>query len=179
MFFSTIAYDGNKYYFTALLMAPSLMFGFIVGKMCYMEDQGSTKEFLLSLPVKKNGVVIEKYIVGMFCSYIGVVIVNLMFYLINNTIFNRAFLPNIHASVSVLIFLTIYNHVYLFLNYKFDYSKTQFTTYIILIFMLLLFKFGGDFMMNVGKLNFMILVLILFLITMLSLITLDKLNLES
>lgn len=87
LFFSTIAYDGNKYYFIALLMAPSLMFSFIVGKMCYMEDQGSTKEFLLSLPVKKNGLVIEKYIVGMFCNYIGIVFVNVIFYLINNILY--------------------------------------------------------------------------------------------
>lgn len=47
------------------------------------------------------------------------------------------------------IFLILYNTTYIFLNYKYDYSKTQFTPYILLGVMLVLFKFGekvGQFM---------------------------------
>lgn len=51
--FSTIAFDDNKYYTVALLMVPSLLFSFVVGKVCYEEDSKSTKEFLLALPIKK------------------------------------------------------------------------------------------------------------------------------
>lgn len=42
------------------------------------------------------------------------------------------------------IFLILYNTIYIFLNYKYDYSKTQFTPYILLGVMLVLFKFGGE-----------------------------------
>src|SRR5699024_4792066 len=83
LFFSTIALDSNKYYSVALLMVPSLLFSFIVGKMCYEEDSNSTKEFLLALPIKKQEIALEKNLIGHSCIILGITIVNSMFFIIN------------------------------------------------------------------------------------------------
>ena len=168
LFFSTIAYDGNKYYFTGLLMVPSFLFSFIIGKMCYTESLGSTREFLLSLPIGKKSLIIEKYIGSIFCSCTGIFLVNLIFYLINNILFSKNFSPNLNACLIVLIFLMFYNNTYIYINYRFDYSKTQLTTYIILILMIFLFKFGWDLMFNIQKINSYILILFLILVSFIS-----------
>ena len=115
-FFGTIAFDSNKYYSVAMLMAPSLLFSFVVGKMCYEEDSKSTKEFLLSLPMQKNDIVLEKNIVGQICILVGFLIINIMFG-IANVIFRRTeFYLNIYTMLIIACFLIVYNTIYIFLN---------------------------------------------------------------
>lgn len=152
LFFSTIAFDSNKYYSVALLMVPSLLFSFIVGKMCYEEDSNSTKEFLLALPIQKQEIALEKNLIGQLCIILGITIVNSMFFIINS-IKGRDGIFDIRLILLVACFLIVYNTTYINLNYKFDYSKTQFSSYVILILMLFLFKFGNEFMIYMEKVN--------------------------
>lgn len=163
-FFGTIAFDSNKYYSVAMLMAPSLLFSFVVGKMCYEEDSKSTKEFLLSLPMQKNDIVLEKNIVGQICILVGFLIINIMFG-IANVIFRRTeFYLNIYTMLIIACFLIVYNTIYIFLNYKFDYSKTQFSSYIIFALMIILFKFGNEFIEIIRDINsYLLIVIVIFL----------------
>lgn len=163
-FFGTIAFDSNKYYSVAMLMAPSLLFSFVVGKMCYEEDSKSTKEFLLSLPMQKNDIVLEKNIVGQICILVGFLIINIMFG-IANAIFRRTeFYLNIYTMLIIACFLIVYNTIYIFLNYKFDYSKTQFSSYIIFVLTIILFKFGNEFIEIIRGINsYLLIVIVIFL----------------
>lgn len=43
IFFSLINIDGHRYYPAALMMCPALLFSFVVGKMCYLEDSTATQ----------------------------------------------------------------------------------------------------------------------------------------
>ncbi|MBZ4666270.1 MAG: hypothetical protein JG770_1523 [Mahella sp.] len=178
-FFGLIAFDSNKYYPVALLMAPSLLFSFVVGKMCYEEDSKSTKEFLLSLPIVKNKIALEKNIVGQICIFIGFIIVHLMFFYVNVILKNTEMIFNIEMIFLVASFLIVYNTVYIFLNYKFDYSKTQFTSYIIVVLGLALFKFGNDSMALVNNLNSYILVAVLIILSCTSLFITKNIKWES
>ncbi len=143
-FFGLIALDSSKYYAVALLMAPSLLFSFVVGKMCYEEDSRATKEFLLALPVRKRNIALEKNIVGQICIVAGMVIVNIMFLLINVITGRGEAFFSIGTDLLIACFLLIYNTIYIYLNYRFDYSRTQFAGYIILALMFVLFKFGNE-----------------------------------
>lgn len=153
LFFGLIAFDSNKYYAVALLMSPSLLFSFVVGKMCYEEDSKSTKEFLLSLPTLKKYIVLEKNIVGQICIVLGICIVNSMFFIINTMLKRTDVFFNIDTILIIAGFLIIYNTIYIFLNYKFDYSKTQFSSYVMLVLMMILFKFGNEFTEFIGSIN--------------------------
>jgi len=72
--YSFISFDEQRFYPVALLMCPSLLFTFVVGKMCYMEDPDATQQFLLSLPITKRDLVFEKNIVSYLCIAAGVAI---------------------------------------------------------------------------------------------------------
>lgn len=161
--FCTIAFEdiSNKYYAVSLLMVPSLLFSFVVGKVCYEEDSKSTKEFLLALPIKKSSIVSEKNIIGQICIFVGFVIVHIMFYLISLIFSGKNMIFSFKVVFVIAIFLIIYNTIYIFLNYKFDYSKTQFASYIVFVFMLILFKFSNNLVSLINNLNTYILFLIL------------------
>ncbi len=145
VFFAAISIDGHRYYPVALMMCPSLLFSFVVGKMCYMEDSTSTRQFLLSLPVSRADTIFEKNIMSYICIVAGILIANTGGWIIA-IMKNRAFYSDLPLMLAICIFLIIYNTVYIFLNYRYDYSKTQFTPYILLGLMLVLFKFGDELM---------------------------------
>ena len=151
-FFSIISIDGYKYYPVALMMCPSLLFSFIVGKMCYIEDPIATQQFLLSLPISKKDIVFEKNILSYVCVILGMFIANVGSFIID-MIFSREFYFDINMIIITSIFLIIYNTIYIGLNYKYDYSKTQFTPYILLVLMFVLFKFGNSILNAVSLSN--------------------------
>lgn len=144
-FFALIAFDSNKYYSVALLMVPSLLFNFIVGKMCYEEDSKATKEFLLAMPILKRDIALEKNIIGQICIVVGFCLVNVVFWIVNILFRKSDMFFDMDTMLIIMCFLIVYNTIYIFMNYKFDYSKTQFSSYIVLAVMLILFKFGNEF----------------------------------
>lgn len=154
--FGLISHDGHQYYIVAMMMCPALLFTFVVGKMCYVEDSIATQQFLLSLPISKWDIIFEKDILSYLCILIGVAIANIMSFLFD-IIQSREVYFDIHTIIITFIFLIIYNTTYIGLNYKYDYSKTQFTPYILLALMLVLFKFGKQVMEIVHSSNFLLL----------------------
>ena len=133
VFFAAISIDGHRYYPVALMMCPSLLFSFVVGKMCYMEDSTSTRQFLLSLPVSRTDIIFEKNIMSYICIVVGILIANTGGWIIA-IMKSRAFYSDLPLMLAICIFLIIYNTVYIFLNY------------ILLGLMLVLFKFGDELM---------------------------------
>lgn len=138
--FSCIIVEGAEYYAVSLLMSPSLLFSFIVGKLCYMEDESSTRIFLLSLPIGRKELILEKNIVSYGCIIAGLILSNLIFFAVD-VIWGREIYFNLSVNLIMASFLIFYNSIYLVLNYSFDYSKTQFTSFIIMALMMVLFKF--------------------------------------
>lgn len=137
--FSCIVVEGAEYYAVSLLMSPSLLFSFIVGKLCYMEDESSTRIFLLSLPIGRKELILEKNIASYGCIIAGLILSNLIFFAVD-VIWGREIYFNLSVNLIMASFLIFYNSIYLVLNYSFDYSKTQFTSFIIMALMMVLFK---------------------------------------
>lgn len=138
--FSCIVVEGAEYYAVSLLMSPSLLFSFIVGKLCYMEDESSTRIFLLSLPIGRKELILEKNIASYGCIIAGLILSNFIFFAVD-VIWGREIYFNLSVNLIMASFLIFYNSIYLVLNYSFDYSKTQFTSFIIMALMMVLFKF--------------------------------------
>jgi len=143
VFYSISSFDEQRFYLVALLMCPFLLFTFVVGKMCYMEDSDATQQFLLSLPITKRDLVFEKNIVSYICIVIGMATANFMKFLAD-IIMKREFGWNINLIIIFIVFSILYNTIYIFLNYKYDYSKVQFTSFILVGIMVVVIKFGND-----------------------------------
>ncbi len=142
-FFAAINLDGNQYYSVSLMMCPALLFNAVVGKMCYMEDPPATQQFLLSLPISKRQIIFEKNILSYLCIITGLLIANISNIFIN-LLRSGEIQFQVNINIMMAIILIIYNTVYILLNYRFDYSKTRFTPYILLLLMFFLFKFGNN-----------------------------------
>lgn len=132
LFFSSIQYDGNSQYAVSLMMCPSLLFSYVVGKLCYLEDNISSQHFLLSLPITKKQLICEKNIISYFCVVIGILI-SLFSGICFDIFLKRPVFYNASLIFIAFSFVLMYNTVYLFLNYKFDYSKTQFSPYLLIL----------------------------------------------
>lgn len=105
-----------------------------------MEDESSTRIFLLSLPIGRKELILEKNIASYGCIIAGLILSNLIFFAVD-VIWGREIYFNLSVNLIMASFLIFYNSIYLVLNYSFDYSKTQFTSFIIMALMMVLFKF--------------------------------------
>lgn len=132
LIFSSIILDSAGLGMLSILMVPSLLFSFIVGKMCHMEDKTSVYNYLKSLPIKKSYIVISKFIE----SYLILIIAYLMLIAVNFGIsfFVRA-RYDLTSSITLIVFsiVIIYNSMYLFLNFKYSYAQAQQTVYVLMI----------------------------------------------
>jgi len=153
--YSFISFDEQRFYPVALLMCPSLLFSFVVGKMCYMEDSDATQQFLLSLPISKRDLVFEKNIVSYICIAAGMAIASFMQFLAV-IIMKREFDWNVNLIIIFFVISILYNTIYISLNYKYDYSKVQFTSFILVGLMLVAIKFGNDIINTINASGFWI-----------------------
>ncbi|ADQ39792.1 hypothetical protein Calkr_0227 [Caldicellulosiruptor acetigenus I77R1B] len=132
IFFASIIFDSERFSIMAILMVPSLLFSFLVGKMCYMEDRRSVYNLLKSLPISKKYIVISKYIESYLTIILGCVILEI--FNIIAAYFKKPQYPLLsNISLIILSAIIIYNSFYLFLNFKYNYSQAQKTIYIIII----------------------------------------------
>lgn len=144
LFFSSIILDGQKYSFVGVLMIPSLLFTFMVGKMCHVEDQKSVAHFLSSLPIKKSEIVMSKYIMSYMSLSVGILI------MVSVNFVAHFFIPayyDVFSSVSLTImaFVIVYNSIYLYLNFKLSYAHAQQTVYVLLFMMIFCFSIFGKY----------------------------------
>jgi len=176
LIFGSISLDGHRYYAVALMMCPSLLFTFTVGKMCYMEDSVASQQFLMALPVSKKDIVFEKNFWSYFSILIGLTIA-ISSSLIVDLLLAREFYYDINTTLVMAIFLIIFNTVYITLNYRYDYSKTQLTPSILLVFMIAFFKFGNDIINFVSLSNLSVLIALVLMVSGANYYILDKLAL--
>lgn len=144
LFFSSIILDGQKYSYAGVLMIPSLLFTFMVGKMCHVEDQKSVVHFLSSLPIKKSEIVMSKYVMSYISLLMGILIMGIV------NVVARLFIPAYYdvfspVSLTILAFVIVYNSIYLYLNFKLSYAHAQHTVYVLLFMMILCFSIFGKY----------------------------------
>lgn len=130
-------------------MCPAMIFSFVVGRLCYLEDPESTKQFLLSLPLSKRELIMEKNILSYLSIIVGMVISNGMGYLCTQ-ITKEPWQIDIRLVLVVGLAVILFNTVYIGLNYLLDYSKTQYTSYILMFVMFAFFKFGNEIAQFIG-----------------------------
>ncbi len=106
----------------SLFMFVGLFFSSVIIKMTYIEDGYSTDTLLKSLPISKEHLIKEKFILAQLV---------LIFGLVQNTLI-YLFLPQIHFPLGIpefflaLTYLELYFGLYLYLFFRFDYSVAYF-----------------------------------------------------
>ena len=130
--FTFIILDGIKYEVASYFMVPSLLFSLMVGKMCHMEDTISVYNFLKSLPCKKRNIVVSKYI-----ESFGTIGISYLIFVMSNVILSNFTENQYNLTSSIMLYMfsivIIYNSLYLYLNYKFNYSTAQQTNFILIM----------------------------------------------
>lgn len=139
--FSFIILDGVKYEFASYFMVPALLFSLMIGKMCHMEDTISVYSFLKSLPCKKRDLVVSKYI-----ESFGTIIISYCIFVISNIVLSIFTEKQYDLTSSIMLYMfsmiIIYNSIYLYLNYRFNYSIAQQTSFILIIFYIAILSVG-------------------------------------
>lgn len=130
--FSMIILDGESFSMLAMLMIPSLLFSFTVTKMCFVEDNKSVYNFLMTLPIKKEYIVISKYIENILVFVVSYFILWIANYVVG--IFT-SYQYDLTSYIIILVFgiTNIYNSVYLFINFKYGYAHAQKAVFVLLI----------------------------------------------
>lgn len=144
LLFSMIIVDGERFSSIGILMIPSLLFTFMVGKMCHVEDQKSVFHFLSALPIKKSDIVMSKYVLSYVSLLLG------LFIMLGTNTISHFFIEASYqlfstSSFMIIAFVIVYNGVYLYLNFKFSNVQAQHTIYIILAAMILGYSFTGKY----------------------------------
>lgn len=130
--FSLIILDSVNFSMMAMLMVPSLLFSFIVGKMCHMEDKRSVRNYLKSLPIKRSYIVISKFIE----SYLILIIAYLLLAIMNFVLgFFIEAQYDLASSLILIVFsfVIIYNSIYLLLNFRYSYAQAQQSVYVLMV----------------------------------------------
>ena len=101
-----------------------------------------------------------KSIAGQLCIVLGIIAVYVMLK-IANVIFSRAdIMPDINVVLVIVCILIVYNTIYIYLYYKFGESKAQILSYIMFGLIIILFKFGNEFIELVSDINLYVLVIV-------------------
>lgn len=90
----------------------------LVSKSCYLEDDAPTKRFLSSLPVKKSQIVLSKYVLGLLC-----IVVSLLLTALSSLAFG--FQPSIQGIQIAVIYLLLYYAVFLGVFFRSNYSSAE------------------------------------------------------
>lgn len=129
---------GRQYMIIPLIMAPSLLFNQIVGKSCYLDDKNGAYIFLRSLPIRKNIIVLSKYVESILVLALSYAIIfgsNLILMVFGKPLYHLDALLLVVLSV-----LLIYFAVFLWLFFRYDFASTQQAGFVIIIAWIGVFK---------------------------------------
>lgn len=90
----------------------------LVSKSCYLDDSAQAKRFLASLPVKKAQIVLSKYVLGLLCIVISLLLTAL-------SSFAFGFPPSIQGIQIAVIYLLLYYAVFLGVFFRSNYSSAE------------------------------------------------------
>ncbi|MDO4594248.1 MAG: ABC-2 transporter permease, partial [Tissierellia bacterium] len=157
---STIIFDERSYYPAAIYLSCMLFFYFTVNKMCYVEDERDTRMFLKTLPIRNNGLVLEKYLMSLISIIMSSFIVHVIYGVINLLLLHEKRIFDWKIELLLALFLVLYSFIFIFLNYKFDYSKTKLTSAIICISIFFLY-YSRKSIININlEINSLVLVIV-------------------
>ena len=115
---------GESSYLFSITLLPILMFGFDIGKLCYMDDKDKALTYLESLPFRKKDFIISKFIEGLIVGIVSILII-LIENLILKNIFNIGFDISVNNIIYSLTFIIFYMGMFFILYYKYDISIIQ------------------------------------------------------
>ncbi|MEG0691153.1 MAG: ABC-2 transporter permease [Clostridium sp.] len=155
MLVSLMIIDDVSFSLAGIILVPGILFSFIVGRMCYLEDNISVKSLLQSLPIKKSDIVISKYLEGYLTFIISYIILILANFIIGFFYENRYDLTSYFIIIGFSI-VNIYNSLYLYLNFRYNYETAQKAVYVLLgIFFLAAFGYKYMAMFGIDNMSMM------------------------
>lgn len=91
---------------------------FLVSKSCYLDDSLQTRRFLASLPVGKAQLVVSKYLLGLLCIVVSILLTSL-------SSLALGFRPGIQGILIASVYLLLYYAVFLGVFFRSNYSSAE------------------------------------------------------
>lgn len=150
--FYLISQDGQRYKILACTLIPLLLFNFIIGKLCFVEDRDKVFKYIQALPIKKSHFVIAKYFEGfvvLVVSFVFIFIENFILKILNKNYFNL----DLQYALLIFSIMLIYVGIFFFLYFRFNYQVANQTLVVFYIFCLIGYKLLE--LLNLDILKFM------------------------
>ncbi len=110
-------------------------FTYIVGRSCYIDEKGSSKMWIRTLPIKSKSIVDAKYILMIISIIEGVIIFYGIKYIMSGFSI-RSFSDNVYMDLIILALHLIYCGLFLHLFYKYNYSVAQYAIYFMILILI-------------------------------------------
>lgn len=145
-----ISQDGERYKVLACTLIPLLMFNFVIGKICFIEDRDKVYKYIHSLPLKKSDFVLSKYVEGagvLIFSFAFIFVENYFLKLINKNYFNL----DINYIMLIFSIMLIYIGMFIFIYFRFNYQIANQTLIVFYILCLIGYKIFETLNINMYK----------------------------
>ena len=90
----------------------------LVSRSCYLDDSAQTRKFLASLPVKRTQLIVSKYLLGLLCIVVSLLLTTL-------SSFAFGLHPSLQGVIIASVYLLLYYAVFLGVYYRSNYSSAE------------------------------------------------------
>jgi ABC-2 type transport system permease protein len=145
-----ISQDGERFKVLACTLIPLLMFNFIIGKLCFIEDRDKVFKYIQALPIKKSHFVTAKYLESLLVLVLSFAFIFAENYFLK--ILKRQFF-NLEFEYTILIFsvMLIYVGIFIFLYFRFNYQVANQTLIVFYILCLMAYKLVELLNLDISK----------------------------
>lgn len=147
-----IGFDNGNYGLMAFYMSWILSFNFFVGKSCYADEQGSTLNYLKTLPIKVGNIVNIKFFLTLTTMIQGWGIVYISNFMLT-TLGRNGHVVNYKLIILLLSIHLLYCGLYLYLFYRFNYSATQYSFFVVFVVLLLTKMLGSNKYLDITNIH--------------------------
>lgn len=173
-----LGFEQGDYSIMIFYMSWVLCFTFFIGKSCYMDERGSTLNYLKTLPTKTSNIVNIKFLLTLITIIQGWALVYIGGYLLT-IIGKSAHNINYKLIVPVLAIHLLYCGLYLFLFFRFNFSSTQYSFVIVFAVLLFTKMIGSKNYLNVNSINLSMLPYIIIIVTLILFVVLWRLSVSA
>ena len=90
----------------------------LVSRSCYLDDGTQTRRFLASLPVRRTDLVLSKYLLGLLCIAVSILLTSLSSFILGLG-------PSVRGALIAAIYLLLYYAVFLGVFFRSNYSSAE------------------------------------------------------
>lgn len=173
-----LAFDKNDYSVMGFYISCLTCFTYFIGKSCYIDEHGSTLDYLKTLPTSTSNIVNTKFILTLATILQGWILVYIGSHLLK-IIGKSNYNLNHRLIVPILCIHLLYCGIYLFLFFRFKYSATQYSYIIVFILLLLTKMIGSKKYFDINSIDLSFLPYMFMLVALIAFITFWRLSINA